>query len=121
MDRTLTAVSAIWLTALLGCGGGDAEPVVEEAVPSDAEQIMQVPDSIIERDVIQRLEADPRLDVEGVAVEAHSVGGDVTVVGQVPTRQEMGIVRQTVLSVPGVHNVFLDSVEVLSEFSDEGE
>lgn len=104
------------LTFALACGGGGEE--AEEA-PADTlaaeEQVQFVPDSLIEREIATRLDADPRLDGEGITIEAHATDGEVTLVGQVPTRREMSIAREVAISAPGVKRVWLDSLRVLSD------
>ena len=96
----------------LGCGG-DEEPAPEEAPAG--ENVMSVPDSTIEREIGTRLDADPRLDGEGIELRVSSDGGIVSLIGEVPTRMEMSIAREVVMSAPGVVNVSLDSLVVLSE------
>ncbi len=96
----------------LGCGG-DEEPAPEEAPAG--ENVMSVPDSTIEREIGTRLDADPRLDGEGIELRVSSDGGIVSLIGEVPTRMEMSIAREVAMSAPGVVNVSLDSLVVLSE------
>ncbi|HET9332183.1 MAG TPA: BON domain-containing protein [Gemmatimonadota bacterium] len=96
----------------LGCGG-DEEPAPEEAPAG--ENVMSVPDSTIEREIGARLDADPRLDGEGIELRVSSDGGIVSLIGEVPTRMEMSIAREVAMSAPGVVNVSLDSLVVLSE------
>lgn len=96
----------------LGCGG-DEEPAPEEAPAG--ENVMSVPDSTIEREIGARLDADPRLDGEGIELRVSSDGGIVSLIGEVPSRMEMSIAREVAMSAPGVVNVSLDSLVVLSE------
>jgi hypothetical protein len=79
------------------------------------ENVMSVPDSTIEREIGARLDADPRLDGEGIELRVSSDGGIVSLIGEVPSRMEMSIAREVVMSAPGVVNVSLDSLVVLSE------
>jgi osmotically-inducible protein OsmY len=95
-----------------GCGG-DEEPAPEEAPAG--ENVMSVPDSTIERQSGARLDADPRLDGEGIELRVSSEEGIVSLIGEVPSRMEMSIAREVAMSAPGVVNVSLDSLVVLSE------
>ena len=104
----------ICLGILGACGGGDVEEVSEDATVAE-ETIPLVADSVIEGEIQRRLEADPRLDVEGVEIEAHSADQEVSLVGHVPSRVEWSIAREIALSAPGVKTVYLDSLTVLSE------
>lgn len=116
MTRPTHALLYLVLAGLVACGGGAEE--ADEAAPADTtgrEQVMFVPDSIIEREVRNRLDADPRFDVEDIDIEVHVQDGNVSLVGKVPTRREMSYAREVAGSAPGVHEVFLDSLEVLSE------
>jgi hypothetical protein len=108
-----TAFVALALVAafVTGCGGDDA-PAPEEAPQSD---VMSVPDSTIERELRTRLDADPRLDGEGIDLEVTSENGVVSLLGQVPSRMEMSIAREVIMSAPGVVSVDFDSLDVLSE------
>jgi osmotically-inducible protein OsmY len=94
------------------CGGGE-EPAPEEA--PQGENVMSVPDSTIEREIQTRLEADPRLDSEGIDLRVTSAEGIVSLHGEVPSRMEMSIAREVVMSAPGVVDVSIDSLVVLSE------
>lgn len=76
---------------------------------------MSVPDSTIEREIRTRLDADPRLDGEGIDLRVMSQEGTVMLSGQVPSRMEMSIAREVVMSAPGVVTVDLDSLVVVSE------
>ena len=100
------------LAIAAGCGGGE-EPAPEEA--PQGENVMSVPDSTIEREIRNRLDADPRLDSEGIDLRVASDAGIVSLIGEVPSRMEMSIAREVVLSAPGVVDVNLDSLVVLSE------
>lgn len=104
-------VSILALLAL-GCARGGEE---EEAPAPVGEQIPVVADSIIEAQVQASLDADPRLDEEGIQIEAHSTSQEVTLVGRVPSRFEMSIAREDAISVLGVKRVHLDSLIVESE------
>ena len=95
-----------------GCGG-DEEPAPEEI--EQGETVISVPDSTIEREIRTRLDADPRLDGEGIDIEVTSEQGIVSLLGEVPSRMEMSIAREVVMSAPGVVDVNLDSLVVLSE------
>jgi osmotically-inducible protein OsmY len=100
------------LAIAAGCGGGE-EPAPEET--PQGENVMSVPDSTIEREIRNRLDADPRLDSEGIDLRVASDAGIVSLIGEVPSRMEMSIAREVVLSAPGVVDVNLDSLVVLSE------
>lgn len=100
------------LALAVGCGGGE-EPAPEEAPAG--ENVMSVPDSTIEREIATRLDADPRLDGEGIELRVSSEGGIVSLIGEVPSRMEMSIAREVAMSSPGVVNVSLDSLIVRSE------
>ncbi|HET6360830.1 MAG TPA: BON domain-containing protein [Gemmatimonadota bacterium] len=107
-------IVALALAAVVAAGcGGDEEPAPEEA-PGE-ETVMSVPDSTIEREVRARLEADPRLDGEGIDLDVASEDGVVSLLGQVPSRMEMSIAREVAISAPGVVSVVFDSLDVLSE------
>ncbi|HET6638200.1 MAG TPA: BON domain-containing protein [Gemmatimonadota bacterium] len=113
------AIVALTLVAVVaaGCGGGE-EPAPEEA-PLD-ETVMAVPDSTIEREIRTRLDADPRLDGEGIDLDVASENGVVSLLGQVPSRMEMSIAREVAMSAPGVVSVVFDSLDVLSERQNTG-
>ena len=108
--RVVAAGLAIVLAA--GCGG-DEEPAPEEAPAG--ENVMSVPDSTIEREIRTRIDADPRLDGERIDLSVSSQGGVVSLIGEVPSRMEMSMAREVVMSAPGVVSVNLDSLVVLSE------
>jgi hypothetical protein len=109
--KTLVAL-VLGLAITAGCGGGE-EPAPEET--PQGENVMSVPDSTIEREIRTRLDADPRLDTEGIDLQVASDAGIVSLIGEVPSRMEMSIAREVVLSAPGVVNVNLDSLVVVSE------
>jgi osmotically-inducible protein OsmY len=109
--KTLVAL-ALAAAVAAGCGG-DEEPAPEEALPG--ENVMSVPDSTIEREIRSRLDADPRLDTEGIDLRVTSQDGTVMLGGQVPSRMEMSIAREVAMSAPGVVTVNLDSLVVVSE------
>ncbi len=108
--------SLTFLTAALlpfaGCAGGNGE---EEAPAPAGEQVPVVADSVIQSQVQASLDADPRLDKEGIRVQAHSTNQEVTLVGTVPSRYEMSIARGNAQSVLGVRRVHLDSLVIESE------
>ena len=106
------AIVALALAVAAGCGG-DEEPAPQEA--PQGETVMEVPDSTIEREIRARLDADPRLDGEGIDLDVNSENGVVSLLGQVPSRMEMSIAREVVMSAPGVVSVAFDSLDVLSE------
>jgi len=109
-----SAFVALGLAVVLVAGCGGEEPAPEEAAP-EGENVMSVPDSTIEREVQTRLDADPRLDKEGIDLRVRSQEGTVLLVGGVPTRMEMSIAREVAMSSPGVVTVDLDSLVVASE------
>lgn len=110
--RQVTMLVALGLT-LLASACGENEEAEPEAPPG--ETVMSVPDSTIEREVQSRLDADPRLDGEGIDLRVTSAGGTVMLAGEVPTRREMSIAREVAMSAPGVVTVSFDSLVVLSE------
>jgi hypothetical protein len=108
------AIMALALATALGAGcGGNEDPAPEEAARD--ETVMSVPDSTIEREIRARLEADPRLDGEGIELDVASENGVVSLLGEVPSRMEMSIAREVAMSAPGVVSVVFDSLNVLSE------
>lgn len=101
----------VLVIALSACRrGGEEAP--EEVAPAPG---LVVPDTTIVREVNTRIDVDPRLDDPEIQLEAHSIGGEVTLVGQVPTRRELDIAREIAASTPGVRQVWLDSVRVLAD------
>jgi osmotically-inducible protein OsmY len=105
---------ALALAAAFAAGcGGEEEPAPEEA--PQGERVMAVPDSTIEREVQNRLDADPRLDGEGIDLRVASRDGTVLLLGEVPSRMEMSIARDVAISAPGVVSVSFDSLIVRSE------
>jgi hypothetical protein len=104
---------ALVLAVAVAVSCGDEEPAPEEA--PQGENVMSVPDSTIEREIQTRLDADPRLDAEGIDLRVTSQEGTVMLRGQVPSRMEMSIAREVVMSAPGVVTVDLDSLVVVSE------
>lgn len=104
------ALGALVLLAT-ACARGDEE----EAPAPVGDQVPVVADSVIEVQVQASLDADPRLDGEGIRVVAHSVNQEVTLVGTVPTRLEMSVARANAQSVLGVRRVLIDSLVVESE------
>ncbi|HUP01352.1 MAG TPA: BON domain-containing protein [Gemmatimonadota bacterium] len=113
MIRPLLAMTVLCLGLSAACGRADDEPI--DDAPIAEETIPFVADSVIEREIQTRLEADPRLDVEGVEIDVRSADQEVSLVGQVPSRLEWSIAREIALSAPGVKSVYLDSIVVLSE------
>lgn len=108
------AIVALAMAAAVAAGcGRDEEPAPEEA--SQEESVMSVPDSTIEREIRARLDADPRLDGEGIDLDVSSENGVVSLLGQVPSRMEMSIAREVAMSAPGVVSVVFDSLDVVSE------
>lgn len=117
--RHAGAIVTLALAAAVGAGcGGNDEPAPEEATRD--ETVMSVPDSTIEREIRARLDADPRLDGEGIELDVASENGVVSLLGQVPSRMEMSIAREVAMSAPGVVSVDFDSLNVLSEQQNEG-
>jgi osmotically-inducible protein OsmY len=108
------SLTALCLGLTVACGRGETEEATEET-PMAEETVPVVADSLIERDVQTRIDDDPRLEVEGVEIAAHSTDQVVTLVGQVPSRFEWSIAREVALSTPGVKTVLLDSLTVMSE------
>lgn len=100
------------LLLLAGCAGGEGE---EEAPAPAGEQVPVVADSVIQNQVQASLDADPRLDEEGIRVRAHSSNQEVSLIGNVPSRYEMSIARENAQSVLGVKRVLLDSLVIESE------
>jgi osmotically-inducible protein OsmY len=110
--RHAIPILALAAAVAAGCGGND-EPAPEEAPQGEA--VMAVPDSTIEREIRARLDADPRLDGEGIELDVSSENGVVSLLGEVPSRMEMSIAREVAMSAPGVVSVAFDSLVVLSE------
>jgi osmotically-inducible protein OsmY len=110
--RHAIPIVALAAAVAAGCGGND-EPAPEEAPQGEA--VMAVPDSTIEREIRARLDADPRLDGEGIELDVSSENGVVSLLGEVPSRMEMSIAREVAMSAPGVVSVAFDSLVVLSE------
>ena len=109
---TMLVALALAMAVAAACGeNGESEP---EQAPA-GETVMSVPDSTIEREIRSRLDADPRLDGEGIDLRVRSTDGTVMVAGEVPTRMEMSIAREVAMSAPGVVTVSFDSLVVLSE------
>lgn len=90
----------------------EAEEATEEETESRG---LVVADSIIDGDLNTRLDVDPRLDSPEIQLEARAHDGEVTLIGVVPTRYELGIAMEVARSTPGVHQVWVDSVRVLAE------
>ena len=112
--RDAIPIVALALAAALAAGcGQDEEPGPDEALQE--ETVMSVPDSTIEREIRTRFDADPRLDGEGIDLDVSSENGVVSLLGQVPSRMEMSIAREVVMSAPGVVSVTFDSLVILSE------
>jgi hypothetical protein len=111
---TICVTLALTMTVAAACGG-NGEPDPQEAPAG--ETVISVPDSTIEREIRSRLDADPRLDGEGIDLRVTSAGGTVMLAGEVPTRMEMSIAREVAMSAPGVVTVSFDSLVVLSERS----
>ena len=103
------------LVLFAGCAGGDD---AEEAPVPAGEQVPAVADSVIENRVQESLDADPRLDKEGIEIEAHSTNQEVTLVGKVPSRYEMSIAQGNAQSVLGVKRVYLDSLVVEADLQE---
>lgn len=119
MKSTTPFVLLATIAALVACGGQGAEEATEPDTTAQEERVLSVPDSTIEREVQARLDSDPRLDKEGVEIAVHATDGEVTLVGEVPSRLEMSIAREVAISSPGVRRVLLDSLEVASERREE--
>jgi osmotically-inducible protein OsmY len=104
-------IVALVVLALVGCRR-------EEEAPAEGSREatgLVVPDTTIMREIATRLDVDPRLDQPDITLEPHSKDGEVTLVGTVPSRFELSIAREIAMSTPGVRQVWLDSVRVLSE------
>ncbi|MFN2384512.1 MAG: BON domain-containing protein [Gemmatimonadota bacterium] len=115
--RSFARAAVLFTLALtaLACGGGDDAQEPDDATTQEDSGVLLVADSIIQRELTTRLEADPRLADPGVQVTAHADHGDVTLIGRVPSRMEMSIAREVAASTPGVRTVYLDSLVVESE------
>lgn len=114
-SRLIAPSLVLAAAAALACGKGGGEQAPAADSTAQEEAVMSVPDSTIVRNLQASLSSDPRLSKEGVDIAVHADGGNVTLVGSVPTRYEMAIAREVALSSPGVRNVYLDSLKVLSE------
>lgn len=112
IGMSLRTVAAVGLALALACGGEQAAPDDTE-LPVDETPV--VADSLIEQDVQSRIDADPRLDVDGVSITANSQDQVVTLMGEVPSRLELSIAHEVAMSVLGVRRVLSDSLQVASE------
>jgi hypothetical protein len=114
IEAPLRVVAAIGLALALACSGGGEEPApAETSVPADDTPV--VADSLIEQEVQYRLDADPRLDVDGVSITASSEDQVVSLVGEVPSRLESSMAQEVAMSVFGVKGVVSESLQVASE------
>lgn len=118
MRLWLAFVMCLALTIPLACRQEAEEASEEETTERRG---LVVADSIIDRDLNTRLDVDPRLDSPEIQLEARAHDGEVTLIGVVPTRYELGIAMEVARSTPGVHQVWLDSVRVLAENEEPGE
>lgn len=109
----IRAVAAVGLALALACGGGEEPAPADTNVPVD--ETPAVADSLIEQDVQFRIDADPRLDLDGVSITASSQDQVVTLLGEVPSRLELSIAHEVAMSVLGVRRVLSDSLQVASE------
>ncbi len=109
-------VALTCLALAAACGKKQAS---DEGGAADSLRAPAVADSTIEHTVQQGLDADPRLDRPHVELVVHSRGGEVWLVGTVPTRREMQFAREVANSAYGVQDVVLDSLTVLSEHAGE--
>ena len=117
MRSWLAFAMCLALAIPLACRQGAEEASEEETTESRG---LVVADSIIDRDLNTRLDVDPRLDSPEIQLEAHARDGEVTLIGVVPTRYELGIAMEVARSTPGVHQVWLDSVRVVAEGDEPG-
>ncbi|MDX1624260.1 MAG: BON domain-containing protein [Gemmatimonadota bacterium] len=121
MRKTTLFLTLSLAAVLVACAGEGAEEAPEaDTTAQTGEEVRSVPDSTITREIQTRLDADPRLDEEGVEIEVHVTEGDVTLVGEVPTRFEQSVAREVASSAPGVREVYLDSLVVAAE-AEQGE
>lgn len=111
--RTASGFALLGVLFSLGCGKGPDEGDGADMAATEVARF--VPDTTIQRDVQDRLDADPRLQKDGVEIRVHSEEGEVTLVGTVPSRYELQMAREAAMSAPGVKKVYLDSLEVASE------
>ncbi|MEJ2151873.1 MAG: BON domain-containing protein [Gemmatimonadota bacterium] len=115
IEISLRAIAAIGLALALACGGGGSQ----EPAPADTnvpvDETPTVADSLIEQEVQSRIDADPRLDIDGVSITASSQDQVVTLAGEIPSRLELSIAREVAMSVLGVRGVLSDSLHVASE------
>ena len=112
MRSWLAFAMCLALAVPLACRQEAEEASEEETTESRG---LVVADSIIDRDLNTRLDVDPRLDNPEIQLEARAHDGEVTLIGVVPSRYELGIAMEVARSTPGVHQVWLDSVRVLTE------
>ena len=88
IEVSMRSIATIGWARALACGGGGEEPAPAETdVPVD--ETPTVADSLIEQDVQSRIDADPRLDADGVSITASSQDQVVTLMGEVPSRLEL--------------------------------
>jgi osmotically-inducible protein OsmY len=113
IELPVRAVAAIGLALALACGGGEQPAPADTDVPVD--ETPAVADSLIVQDVQSRIDADPRLDVDGVSITASSQDQVVTLAGEVPSRLELSIAHEVAMSVLGVRRVLSDSLQVAAE------
>lgn len=114
IEAPLRGLAAIGLALALACGGADEERApAETSVLADDTPV--VADSLIEQDVQSRIDADPRLNVDGVSITASSANQVVSLVGEVPSRLESSIAEEVAMSVLGVKEVVSESLQVASE------
>ena len=113
IEAPLRVVTAIGLALALACGGGEEPAPAETSIPAD--DTPAVADSLIEQDVQSRIDADPRLDAEGISITASSQDQVVSLVGEVPSRLESSIAEEVAMSVLGVKGVVSESLAVASE------
>lgn len=121
MRKTTLFLTLSLAAVLVACAGEGAEEAPEaDTTAQTGEKVRSVPDSTITREIQTRLDADPRLEEEGVEIEVHVTEGEVTLVGEVPTRFEQSVAREVASSAPGVREVYLDSLVVAAE-AEQGE
>jgi osmotically-inducible protein OsmY len=113
IELPVRAVAAIGLALALACGGGEQPAPADTDAPVD--ETPAVADSLIVQDVQSRIDADPRLDVDGVSITASSQDQVVTLAGEVPSRLELSIAHEVAMSVLGVRRVLSDSLQVAAE------
>lgn len=114
--RSAWLIPSILVLALVACAREEPEEAADAALE---EPLIVVADSVIEAELRDRFDSDPRLDGDETVVTVRSEEQDVTLTGSVPTRREWSFVRELTQSTPGVRSV-VDSIVIESDADYEG-